>query len=77
MGVLFLIVIWFVPFSKDRIVLIVTILSAGMLMEVSGVLGGGAQTRYEYMVLPLLMMVTTGGVIGVLRLIFSLWKSNR
>ena len=38
------------------------------LIAIVGTLGGGSQSRYEYAVLPLLLIATTGALPGAVRL---------
>ena len=66
-GPLFLVSVFLVPFARSR-GLLVTIYAASVgLIAIVGTLGGGAQSRYEYAVLPLLLIATMGALPGVMR----------
>ena len=66
-GPLFLVSVFLVPFARSR-GLLVTIYAASVgLIVIVGTLGGGAQSRYEYAVLPLLLIATMGALPGVMR----------
>ena len=67
-GPLFLVSVVLVPFARSR-GLLVTIYAATVgLIAIVGTLGGGAYSRYEYAVLPLLLIATTGALPGAVRL---------
>jgi hypothetical protein len=64
-GTLVFVTWWFIPMSRQRWLYAAIALSAIVLTGIYGVLGGGAQARYEYAVLPLLMLATAGGIGGL------------
>jgi hypothetical protein len=66
-GPLFLVSVFLVPFARSRGLLVTIYAAAGGLIGICGALGGGAYSRYEYGVLPLLLIATMGALPGVMR----------
>ena len=67
-GPLFLVSVFLVPFARSRGLLVTIYAAAAGLIGICGTLGGGAYSRYEYAVLPLLLIATTGALPGAVRL---------
>jgi hypothetical protein len=67
-GPLFLVSVFLIPFARSRGLLVTIYAAAVGLIVIVGTLGGGADSRYEYAVLPLLLIVTTGAMPGAVRL---------
>ena len=66
-GPLFLVSVFLVPFAHAR-GLLMTIYAASVgLIVIVGTLGGGVYSRYEYAVLPLLLIATMGALPGARR----------
>lgn len=73
-GVLFVLTLCFIPFAQYRGFFSAVALIVGASMGVAGSLGGGAYSRYEYSVLPLVILSTAGGILGfknICRLLFG------
>ncbi len=68
-GVLALLSWWIIPFARDRILLAFLACSSLALVGVIGVMGGGANTRYEYYSLPLILITTAGALFAMFQFI--------
>jgi hypothetical protein len=68
-GVIFLLTWWFIPFSRHRGFFIFIAASALALIGSFGAFAGGAYTRYEIPVQPLILIATTGAILALLDLI--------
>ena len=66
-GPLFLVSVFLVPFAHARGLLVTIYAATGGLIAICGALGGGAYSRYEYAVLPLLLIATMGALPGARR----------
>jgi len=65
-GIIALLTWWFIPFSRHRDFFIFIAASALALVGVVSVAGtGGANSRYEIIVLPLILMATTGAILAI------------
>ena len=67
-GPLFLVSVFLVPFARSRGLLVTIYVATVGLIAIVGTLGGGSYSRYEYAVLPLLLIATTGALPGAVRL---------
>tara|TARA_Y100000588_G_C14232590_1_gene915944 strand:+ start:320 stop:1798 length:1479 start_codon:yes stop_codon:yes gene_type:complete len=70
-GPLALLTWWFMPFSRFRPLLLAVGLSSMCLVAVPAFLGGGAYTRYEIPLLPLLLIGCTGSIVAIRDVIAS------
>jgi hypothetical protein len=68
-GVIFLLTWWFIPFSRHRGFFIFIAANALALIGSFGAFAGGAYTRYEIPVQPLMLIATTGAILALLDLI--------
>ena len=66
-GPLFLVSVFLVPFARSRGLLVTIYAATAGLIGICGALGGGAYSRYEYAVLPLLLIATMGALPGARR----------
>ena len=65
-GVIFLFTWWFIPFSRHRAFFIFVVASALALIGVASIAGtGGAYSRYEIPIQPLILMTTTGAILAL------------
>jgi hypothetical protein len=65
-GVIALLTWWFIPFSRHRVYLIfIAACALALIGGVTIVATGGALTRYEIFILPLILMTTTGAILAL------------
>lgn len=77
-GPLALLTWWFIPFTAYRAFWFFITLSVFPLIGVTSIAGtGGAYTRYELAIQPLILLVTTGAILSLIKLLHRLYSGNR
>ena len=67
---------WAIIFSPYRLTLGIPALGAICLACVAGAMGGGALTRYEYAIFPLILIATVGSLATITFLIKKFWTQG-
>ena len=75
-GPLFLLSLLMLPFAPARGLFSTVAASVIALIGVVATMGGGAYSRYEYGVLPLLLIVTVGGGLGAVQIVRRLTRGR-